>query len=127
MLAQTHEMGAPSLRDQTPYAALHAIHDASSPHIHLPRGRIHTSSYCNRLLLTLFTSSQCFFYPHLLSNSGTQHTGPEVHAFRSLNDLLVYRVCGVIHEDCAFLVVELAVHSCVADEVYYPLLAFVLV
>lgn len=41
--------------------------------------------------------------------------------------LLINRICRVVHENRAFLVVELAIHSRVSDQVHDPLLAFVLI
>lgn len=76
------------------------------------------------------------FYPRLLAlfyrllrsfrNRGAQDLCPEEPALCSLNDLLVYALRGVVHNDCAGLVVNLGVDACVADQVDDPLLTLVL-
>lgn len=50
-----------------------------------------------------------------------------MHALRPLDDLLIDRVRWVIHEYRSLLVVELAVHASIADQIDDPLLAFVLI
>lgn len=52
---------------------------------------------------------------------------PEEGTLRLLNDLLVHRLRRVVHDHCALLVVDLSIHSGVADQVDDPLLALVLV
>ena len=41
--------------------------------------------------------------------------------------LLINRIGRVVHENRAFLIIELAIHSHVSDQIYDPLLAFVLI
>ena len=50
-----------------------------------------------------------------------------MHALRPLDHLLIHGICGVIHQYRALLVVELAIHAGVPDEVHDPFLALVLV
>lgn len=57
---------------------------------------------------------------------GAQNLCPEEAALSSLDDLLVDGLWGVVHDDCAGLVVDLCVDAGVADEVDDPLLALVL-
>jgi hypothetical protein len=59
-------------------------------------------------------------------NRCAQDLCPEETALCSLDDLLVDGLWGVVHDDCAGLVIDLGVHTCVADEVDDPLLSLVL-
>ena len=59
-------------------------------------------------------------------NRSAQNLRPEEAALCPLNDLLVYALRRVVHDDCAGLVVDLGVDACVADQVDDPLLALVL-
>ncbi|KAJ8112104.1 hypothetical protein OPT61_g5455 [Boeremia exigua] len=60
-------------------------------------------------------------YPALRVDLGTEEA-----ALCALDDLLVYALWGVVHDDCAGLVVDLGVDTCVADQVDDPLLTLVL-
>lgn len=70
---------------------------------------------------------KAYFSLSLLGDSGTQHTRSKMHTLRPLNDLLINRVCRVIHQDSPFSIVKFAIHTRISDEVDDPLLAFVLV
>ena len=59
-------------------------------------------------------------------NSSTEDLGPEEATLCSLNDLLVDRLWGVVHDDCAGLVVNLCIYASITDEVDNPLLALIL-
>jgi len=50
-----------------------------------------------------------------------------MHTLRTLNDLLIDRICGVVHQHRSLLVIEFAVHARISDQVYDPLLTLVLV
>jgi hypothetical protein len=52
---------------------------------------------------------------------------PEEGTLCLLDDLLVYGLRGVVHDDCALFVVNLGVDSGVANQVDNPLLTLVLV
>ena len=60
----------------------------------------------------------------LLRNRRAQDTGPEMHALRALNDLLIDGIGRMVHQHRALPVIELAVHARIADEVDDPFLAF---
>jgi hypothetical protein len=59
-------------------------------------------------------------------NRSTQDLRPEEAALCSLNNLLVYALRRVVHDDGAGLIVDLSVDACVADQVDDPLLALIL-
>ena len=61
-----------------------------------------------------------------LRNRSTQDLRPEEAALCPLDDLLVYALRRVVHNNGAGLVVDLGVDACVADQVDDPLLALVL-
>ena len=65
--------------------------------------------------------------PLLFRNGRTQHAGPEMHALRPLDDLLVDRVRRMVHQHRPLPVIELAVHASVSDQVDDPFLAFVFI
>ena len=52
---------------------------------------------------------------------------PEESTLCLLDDLLVYGLRGVVHDDCALFVVDLGVNASVADQVDNPLLTLILV
>lgn len=52
---------------------------------------------------------------------------PEEGTLCLLNNLLVYRLRGVVHDHCAFLVINLGVNTGIADQVDNPLFTLVLV
>jgi len=52
---------------------------------------------------------------------------PEEGTLCPLNDLLVYRLRGVVHDHCALLVVNFGVDTGITDQVDNPLLTLVLV
>ena len=52
---------------------------------------------------------------------------PEEGALGLLNNLLVHRLRGVVHDHCAFLIINLGIDSGIADEVDNPLLTLILV
>ena len=56
-----------------------------------------------------------------------KHRSTEKAPLCPLNDLLIYRVCRVIHQHRSLLVVEFSIHSRVPDQVDDPLLSLVLV
>ena len=57
-----------------------------------------------------------------LGNRSTENLCPEEGALRALDDLLVDAHGWVIHDDSAFLVIDLCVDAGVADEVDDPFL-----
>lgn len=59
-------------------------------------------------------------------NSSAQDLSPEETALCSLNDLLVDGLWGVVHDNCAGLVVNLGVYTSITDEVDDPLFTLVL-
>lgn len=61
----------------------------------------------------------------LSRDSGVEHLGTEEAALGPLNDLLVHRAVGVVHNDSALLEVDLSVEPRVPDQVDDPLLALV--
>ncbi len=52
---------------------------------------------------------------------------PEEGTLCLLNDLLVYRLRGVVHDHCALLVVDLGVDTGITDQVDDPFLTLILV
>ena len=67
-----------------------------------------------------------FYVLRSFRNRSTHDLCPEEAALCPLNDLLVYALRRVIHDDCAGLVVNLGVDACVPDQVDDPFLAFIL-
>ena len=59
-------------------------------------------------------------------NRSTQDLCPEEATLCPLNDLLVYALRWMVHDDCAGLVINLSVDACIADQVDNPFLAFIL-
>jgi len=55
-----------------------------------------------------------------------QDLSPEEATLCPLDDLLVDGLWWVVHDDCASLVIDLCVYTCVADEVDNPLLTLIL-
>lgn len=53
-----------------------------------------------------------------------EHLRPEKGSFRPFDDLLIDGLRRVVHDDGAFLVVDLGVDARVADQVDDPFLAF---
>jgi hypothetical protein len=58
------------------------------------------------------------------SHRSIHNRRPKEPTLRLLNNLLIYRLRRVIHDNRALLVVDLGVDACISDEVYDPLLAF---
>ena len=79
----------------------------------------------NRFTLPSLNASHA--YPsHLLRNSSTQDLCPEETSLGALNNLLVYAAWWVVHNHCAFLVINLRIDPRVSDQVDNPLLTLVL-
>lgn len=98
----------------------------SFPRLHLSERRA-VPTPCYESCVSMVKWPQAYFSLSLLGDSGTQHTRSKMHTLRPLNDLLINRVCRVIHQDSPFSIVKLAIHTRISDEVDDPLLAFVLV
>lgn len=62
----------------------------------------------------------------LPSNGSTEDLSAEETTLCPLDDLLVDGLRGMVHDDCALLIVDLCVDAGVSDEVDDPLLALVL-
>jgi len=80
-------------------------------------------------VLCLYSSlSPDFEYPilALFGNSSTENLRSEETTLCPLDDLLVDRLRWVVHDNCALLVVDLGVNTCITDQIYNPLLAFIL-
>ena len=59
-------------------------------------------------------------------NSIPQNLSPKESTLGLLNNLLIYRLRRVVHNDCSLLVVDLCINPRVTDQVNNPLLAFIL-
>ena len=63
---------------------------------------------------------------HGLAGDEPQNLRPEEGTLGLLDDLLVHRLRGVVHDHGALLVIDLGIDAGVADQVDDPLLALVL-